>query len=135
MATPIFARGSYVQPRPVPFSYDATYFGVELANIARALPPSTVRTFVATSTNFTDIPRATDKIILYDATAHAITVQLPQPDQCQRLEITCKKIDASANAITLVGTLDGAVNPTLPTRYKSKTIVSDGSTYYVLTTV
>lgn len=132
MATTIFARGSYAQPRPIPFGYDATFFGVELANIARAIPPSTVRTFVATASNFVDTPRATDSIILYNTTAHAITVQLPQPDQAQRLVLTCKRINAGANLVTLVGTIDGVVNRTLSAQYKAFTIVSDGSTYYIV---
>lgn len=135
MPGPIFARGSYVQPRAVPFGYDARYFVTELGNIARAIPPSTVRTFVATATAFTDIPRATDAVILYDSTAHAITVNLPQPNQAQRLVLTLKRINAGANLVTLVGTIDGVVNRTLAAQYKSFTIVSDGNTYYLVSQI
>jgi hypothetical protein len=135
MSVNIFARGDYVQPRAVPFGYDARYFAVELGNIARAMPPSTVRLFKATASAFVDIPRATDSIILYDSTAHAITVNLPQPNQAQRLVLTCKRINGGANLVTLVGTIDGVAGRTLNAQYKSVTIVSDGNTYYLLSAI
>lgn len=121
--------------RPAPTTYDPGYLNQEFANVQRGIPSQRVRTFTATSTAFTDVPDSTDHTVLYDATAHAITVNLPQPAQSKGLELTFKKIDASANTVTLVGTLDGAANPTLATHYKSKTICTDGLTYYVLATV
>lgn len=129
MPIPIFARPPYTK-RKAPPSYDAGWFDVELGNLQRAIPPSQVRTLVASATL-----TSADAVVLVDATAGAVSVTLPMPSQVQGFLVTVKKIDASANAVTLVGTIDGAANPTLPTRYKSKTIVSDGTTYFTLATV
>lgn len=117
---------------PAPKDYAPGFFTLEFGKVQRGIPSQKVRTFTATSAVFTDVPDSTDHTILYDTTAHAITVTLPQPAQSQGLELTCKRITAGANVVTLVGTIDGVVNRTLSAQYKSFTIACDGLTYYMV---
>lgn len=134
LATPITAIPTY-QRREVPKDYDRGWVGVELNTIQRAIPSRRVRTFTATSTAFTDVPSVLDHTILYDSTAHAITVTLYPPDQVQGLELTLKRINGGANTVTITNTLDGTAGRTLSAQYKAFTIVSDGLTYYILASV
>lgn len=127
--TVILARPLYSPPQ-APTGYSPTWLRTQLASLARAIAFQGTRKLVAA-----DVVEATDDTILCDATAGAFTVTLPLPAQVQFLRVTIKKIDASANAITLVGTIDGAVNPTLAAQYKAKTIQSDGLAWYTLATV
>lgn len=77
-----------------------------------------------------------DSVILVDATAGAVTVTLPAASVStgQRLEI--KKTDSSGNAVTIDGngaeTIDGAATASLSVQYESKTIVCDGSNWWIL---
>jgi len=73
---------------------------------------------------------ATDFTVLVDATAGAVTVTLPTPTSGRILCV--KKTDASANAVTLTGTVDGVVNPTLAVQYNSVLAQGDGSTWNAL---
>jgi hypothetical protein len=43
-----------------------------------------------------------------------------------------KKTDASANAVTVAGTIDGAVNYSLTAQNDYVCVVSDGSNYFVI---
>lgn len=123
------ARPPYTPPG-VPKAYDPTWTRTQLASIARAIKPTTGRTVVATTTI-----AATDEVIYCDATAGPFTVTLLPPDQVQFLTVTILKIDASANAVTLGGTVSGAISPTLATQYKSKTINSDGIHWFTIASV
>lgn len=125
----ILARPPYSPPQ-APTAYSTTWIRTQLANLTRAIAFQGTRKVLAA-----DVVEATDDTILCDATAGAFNITLPLASQVQFLRVTIKKIDASANAVTLVGTIDGAVNPTLPAQYKSKTIQSDGSAWYTLATV
>lgn len=120
------------QKRPSPRDYDSGYLNIELANVQRAIPSQKVRTFTATSTNFTDVPDSTDHIVLYDSTAHAVTVNLPQPAQAKGLDLVFKRINAGANLVTLVGTADGVSGRTLSAQYKLFRLACDGITYYII---
>ena len=61
-----------------------------------------------------------------DATAGAFTVTLPPSGTSQDTLMTLKKVDASANAVTIAGAgtdlIDGAATKSLATQYKSYTI-------------
>lgn len=72
--------------------------------------------------------------VLCNANAGAFVVNLPAASARKRLHL--KKIDASANAITVTpngaDTIQGAATYSLNTQYKSITIYSDGtSTWYI----
>jgi len=126
---PIPAREFY-QTGAVPQAYDPSWFRTQLGKISRAFWFPISRTVKADTTM-----KATDDVILCDCTAGAITVTLLPAAQAQFARVTVLKTDASVNAVTLSGTVSGAVNPTLATRYKSITFQSDGTAYYTLAQV
>jgi hypothetical protein len=90
-----------------------------------------IRTITATTTAL-----KTDHTLLCDATAGAITVNLPAAAGCAGRIYNIKKIDASANAVTLDGnsseTIDGAATKATTTQYASFTIQSEGAAWHVL---
>lgn len=75
-----------------------------------------------------------DVMILADATSAAITLSLPAAVASKGKRLIVKKIDASANAITIdpsgTETIDGAATVSLSAQYQSVTIVCDGSTWW-----
>jgi len=83
----------------------------------------------------------TGEIILGDATAAGFNVTLPNPTGKDNMMITVKKLDATANKVTLihvVGSIDaGAANTAyeLTAQYDSVTIVSNGNNWHILATV
>lgn len=101
----------------------------ELGNIARAFIPTQSRSVLVSGR-----VQSTDTILYVDATAGPITLTLPSPDQVKDLVVTIKKVDA-INVITLIGTVDGATNPTLTAQYQAMTIGSDGSQYHLLSQI
>jgi hypothetical protein len=76
-----------------------------------------------------------DAYIFMDATAGALTVTVPLATTMPGVVLTIKKIDASANAVTIAATIDGAASPTLATQYKSKTIQSDGTRWNTIASI
>lgn len=72
-----------------------------------------------------------DGLVLCDATAGAFTVTLPSPSVSTRRPYFIKKIDSSANVITISGNIDGAAK-TLSKQYSSVTIETDGTSWYSL---
>lgn len=78
----------------------------------------------------------TDDTILVDATGAARTVNLPAATNQTGKRYTVKKIDASANAVTVdpsgAETIDGAGTYALTVQYQSVTCQSDGTTWWVL---
>ena len=77
-----------------------------------------------------------DGVILCDASAGAFTVTLPAVAGNADLYYTIKKIDSSANAVTVDGagaeTIDGGTTAVLANQYHSITIVCDGVEWWVL---
>lgn len=73
---------------------------------------------------------------LCDATAAPVVVNLPLAASAKYRRITVKKIDASANAVTLDGsgaeTIEGAATLATTTQYKAYTVQSDGTTWWIL---
>lgn len=71
--------------------------------------------------------------VLCDASGGAITVSL-DPTETGRI-ITIKKIDTSANAVTLnpvSGQIDGAASAVMASAMEAVTVHSDGSDWYVI---
>lgn len=81
----------------------------------------------------------TDCIVLVDASGGAKTITLPQASTVTGRIFTVKKIDSSANSVTLDGfsteTIDGSTTKTLATQYKSFTVTSTGSVWYIISQV
>lgn len=78
-------------------------------------------------------------LILCDATAGAFDVDLPAAASSTNVRVTVKKIDASANAVTVDGngaeTIDGAATYSLAAQWDSVTITCNGTAWYVEATV
>lgn len=117
------ARVPY-KKRPAPTQYSQAWLDIEHGNLQRAIPVQTVKTvksdYTATSLDFT---------IRADATDGPITITLPPPEQVEWLYLNIKKIDSSGNTVTIAGTVDGVVNPTLTAQYDSITVQSNGLSY------
>ena len=77
-------------------------------------------------------------VYLADATSAAFTVTLPSVAAYKYRQLTIKKVDSSANAVTVDGngseTIDGATTYALSAQYDSVTIYSDGSEWHVIAT-
>lgn len=73
---------------------------------------------------------------LCDATAGAITANLPPAASSLGRVIVAKKVDASGNAVTLDGngseTIDGATTLALPAQWDKATLVCDGAAWFRL---
>lgn len=127
---PIFitARPTYTK-REVPNDPKqlSGFLQVEFGNIQRAFLPTKSRSVLVSGR-----VQSTDTVIYADATAGAISLTLPSPDQVKDLVVTVKKIDNSGSSVTIVGTVDGITNPVLAAQYDTRTIGSDGLTYYLL---
>jgi hypothetical protein len=87
-----------------------------------------------TTTPYTVV--VTDRTILIDATAGAKVVDLPTAASSKWRILTIKKIDASANVVTVDGngaeTIDGAATYVLTAQYEAVTVQSDGTTWWVI---
>ena len=75
-------------------------------------------------------------LILCDATSGAFTVTLPPAGLTPNRIIHIKKVDA-VNNVTVDAdgseTIDGALTETLATQYEVLTVVSDGTTWHIVT--
>ena len=79
---------------------------------------------------------STDDVVLVDASGGAITITLPAAATDTGREYTIKKIDTSANAVTVDGngseTIDNATTAVLGRPYDAIQIVSDGTEWWIL---
>jgi len=76
---------------------------------------------------------AYDAVIRCDASAGAFTVSLPTASGIKGKAYLIKKVDSSANAVTIdpygTETIDGAATVTLASQYDSVIVVSDGTNW------
>jgi len=75
-----------------------------------------------------------DQVVFADAASASLTVTVPTIDAANAgRQLVVKKIDATVNAVTISGSIDGAAFYQLNGPYQSVTLVSDGSTnWFVL---
>ena len=74
-----------------------------------------------------------DCFVMCNATGGAFNITLPAAHASYQGRIFyIKKTDSSANAITIVGTVEGAVNPTLAAQYNSMTLTCDGTSWLTI---
>lgn len=76
---------------------------------------------------------SSNTVLEVDATSGAVTINLPRAgDHASRVYVI-KKIDATANTVTVDGylaeTIDGALTQVLATQWQSLTIISDGTNW------
>lgn len=76
------------------------------------------------------IVRATDWLILVDASGGAISITFPDAARLDGLHVSVVKTDASANAVTLTATISGVVNPVLRFQYSSMAIDAGQGVWY-----
>jgi hypothetical protein len=74
---------------------------------------------------------------LADATSGNITLSLPPATGCDGFDIVVKKIDSSANAVTIDvaetdGTIDGQASIVIDAQYDSYSFVCDGSNWWII---
>lgn len=99
--------------------------------VAAALTRLTTQTIVTTY-------QATvqDRVILCDASGGAFTVTLPAVAAAVGVELDIKKIDATANAVTVDGssaeTIDGDLTKVLSAQWSNITVTSDGVEWFIL---
>ena len=90
--------------------------------------------FVSKTATYT--ATASDEVIFVDATAGAVTINLPTAVGISGKAYYIKKTDASINAVTVdasgTETIDGALTMTTITRFVSWTLVSDGANWGIL---
>lgn len=100
-------------------------------DILAAAGSQSIRTITATAT-----PAAGDYTLLVDASGGPVTINLPPAASSSRRVIVAKKIDASANAMTLDGsgaeTIDGAATQTTATQWVAFTIQCNGVGWFII---
>ncbi|MDN5275060.1 MAG: hypothetical protein JWP06_961 [Candidatus Saccharibacteria bacterium] len=78
----------------------------------------------------------TDVVIFANATSGNVTITLPVASANAGYRFYVKRIDGSANTCAIAGsgadTIDGQASVSLDLRYTSLTVVSDGSTWYII---
>jgi hypothetical protein len=88
--------------------------------------------YVDATTTYTTSDR---EFVLADATSGAFTVTLPKPGVSTDVWINVKKVDSTANAITIDATgsitIDGSATQTLSTQYDSVDFYCDGSNWHI----
>lgn len=99
----------------------------------------------AAGTNLTVVSKAfgdtpysasASEVVTVNATGGAVTVNLPAAASSTDAMIIVKKIDASANAVTVDGnlseTIDGATTVVIGNQYTSLTFICDGTGWHIL---
>jgi hypothetical protein len=76
------------------------------------------------------------EVILANATSGALTVSLPKADGFYGKSVQVKKIDSSANAVTIQAktgeTIDGTNTKVIATQYMSYTVMSTGTEWVIV---
>ena len=77
-----------------------------------------------------------DDMVICDATSAAFTVTLPSVASFAGKQVIIKKVDASANAVTVDAngseTIDGATTQSLAAQYDSVTLVAGPSEWHLI---
>lgn len=103
------------------------FLDAELLRVQRAFDvPTTIRTITASTTAL-----PSDLLLKGDSTAGVVTLTLPPPSKNRTLHV--KKIDASANVVTVASSdlIDGAASVNLTTQYDSLSFMADGETWSI----
>lgn len=92
---------------------------------------------LATSTKTSNYTIAgTDVVVFANATSASVTITLPTASSNAGYRFYIKRIDSSANSCSVgrsgTDTIDGQTSLSLAQQYSSVTVVSDGSTWYIL---
>jgi hypothetical protein len=92
--------------------------------------------FAITTKSADYLATASDHTILVDASGAARVITLPAAASAPQLLLVIKKIDSSANTVTIdadgAETIDGAATQVIGIQYMSLTIQSNGTAWYIL---
>jgi hypothetical protein len=79
---------------------------------------------------------SSDRTIICDCTSGNITVNLPAAADVSKIIYEIKKIDSSANTVTIDGdgseTIDDSTTKVISSQYDAITVQSDGSEWWIL---
>lgn len=93
-------------------------------------------TNIGTVTTYSGEVLSDTYLLLVDATSGPVTVTLPAAADHSGRILNIKKIDASANVVTIdangAETIDGAANETLSSQWESRKIISNGINWYLI---
>jgi hypothetical protein len=110
--------------------------GIDTVTIDGTLDVGAVRKGLINTTTTPYNIAAKDYTILMDATAGNKTVNLPAASSHTNRILVIKKIDSSANTVTIDGnaseTIEGATTKVLTTQYESVMIQCDGSNWFII---
>lgn len=111
------------------------WLSLELGNIQRATQQARSRT-VTTATTASKL----DGLILCDATVAPFTVTLPSlsgtaGQALNNMVVTIKRVNGGGNAVTIGGTVDATVNPSLAAQWSCKTVQASDGAWYLLASV
>lgn len=73
-----------------------------------------------------------DDLILFDMTAGALSAALPAVASAKGFSVRCKKVDSSANALTITGTIDGATNLVISSQNSVFMLYCDGAVWWIV---
>lgn len=117
-----------------PENHDPSYVTLLAAGNPVSIPPSG-RIFVTTTVTANTTLNRTHEVVLCNATSGAITITLP-PAATDTRGYFIKKIDSSANAVTIDGdgaeTIEGETTLVVSLQYDCPQLVSDGTEWWVI---
>lgn len=111
--------------------------GVSLASVSNlgVMAAKNYATTLVTRTTATSLGLASAGVNPCDATTAAFTITLPNANVQTGISYTIKKVDSSANAVTVAssgGTIDGAATYSLAAQYKYVRVVSNGTNWFIV---
>lgn len=120
--------------RPLPTQAEGlpTFLSRELGVVERAIRDRRLRMQRSTTTDLT--LTAQDEIVYVDASGGAVTITLPDARRFWGFPFTVKKIDASANVVTVSApvNIDGATTYPIAAQYEVARVVSDGTQWWTV---
>jgi hypothetical protein len=126
-ATVYNKRSLPMEPEKLP-----DFLGRELNIVDRAIKSTNLTPYRSVAGDFT--LTLDDGILLVDATAGAVTVTLPDVRRAAGRSFFTKKADVSGTAVTVSSSalIDGATTYALTVQFQSVTVLSDGTTWWVV---
>lgn len=131
----LILRGTLAN-RPVAGTQDRFFFATDKHILYRdtgaewVVELSAIGPTVTKSDDYTAEP---GEVVLVDASAAAVTITLPAPEDSARVVV--KKIDSSGNSVTVATpnteTIDGASSDSISTQWKGKAYSANAADYYV----
>lgn len=100
----------------------AAFLGLEFATVQRGLTRASSRIVTHASSAADKMATTTDGLIVCDASGGAFGITIPAAGDVPDTVLTIFRSNSGANAVTVTGTVNGAVNPTLGSQYASMTI-------------